>query len=108
LINLLVQGLNIASQHNVTITSIYIKASTNGHHSATSNHYKGLAFDISRVNGIPAVVSGASDEITQLQLAFDQCANIRENFGPYFLHKFGQAYSAPAHEDHIHISVTPQ
>jgi hypothetical protein len=109
LIKLLIQGLNIASQHGITINSIYIKATTNGQHTGSnSNHFKQIALDISRINGIPMIVSGASNEVVQLQLAFDQSTNIRENFGPYFLHKFGQPYpSAPAHNDHIHISVTP-
>ena len=34
------------------ITSIHISATTNGRHSANSNHYKGMAVDISRINGV--------------------------------------------------------
>lgn len=34
------------------ITSIHISATTNGKHSTNSNHYKGMAVDISRINGV--------------------------------------------------------
>lgn len=105
LINTLIQALNIASKQ-VTITSIYIKATTNGTHSnSNSNHYKGLALDISRINGTPMIVSGSTDFVQQLQIAFDQSSNIRENFGPFFKHKFGQLYLVPGHGDHIHVSI---
>lgn len=105
LIATLTQALNIASQ-TVTITSIYIKASTNGAHSSpNSNHYKGLALDISRINGVAMSQSGNTAFIQALQNAFDQSANIRENFGPYFKHKFGQPFTVNGHDDHIHVSV---
>lgn len=37
------------------ITSIHLSATTNGKHSANSNHYTGLAVDISRINGVKMI-----------------------------------------------------
>ena len=94
------------------ITSIYIMATTNGKHSATSNHPKGTAVDISRINGVKMINSGLTNQIMELQEAFDNFTYIRENFGPYFKHKYIRSantwnYNHPVggHKDHIHIAV---
>ncbi|NCO64336.1 MAG: hypothetical protein GW839_09705 [Flavobacteriales bacterium] len=87
-------------------------ATTNGKHSSTSNHSNGTALDISRINGDKMALSGITNQIKELQKAFDAFIFIRENFGPYFKHKFNNAnntwnYSYPVggHKDHIHVSV---
>jgi hypothetical protein len=53
LVNSIVFALNKANSNldsSEKITSIYIAATTNGAHSSTSNHSKGTAVDISRIN----------------------------------------------------------
>lgn len=94
------------------ITSIYVSATTNGKHSATSNHPLGLAIDISRINGKKMAITGVTNQIIELQKAFDGFEYIRENFGPHFKHKYDLNtsrwnfnYSVGGHKDHIHISV---
>ena len=107
LLEALIFALNEAT-NMVNISSITISATTNGGHSPTSNHPKGLALDISRLDGVPMIQSGLTNKIKELQLGFDRFPRIRENFGPFFLHKFGSNFpSAPLHNEHIHISVTP-
>jgi hypothetical protein len=116
---LLIEGLqaaikkanaNLSSQEK--ITRIYVAATTNGGHSSTSNHYNGTAIDISRINGSKMALTGVTNQITQLQLAMDNFPNVRENFGPYFKHKYSSEsnswnYNHPVggHNDHIHFSV---
>lgn len=104
LVTALVAALDKASV-SVNITSIYIKATTNGDHSPTSNHYKGIAIDISRINGQYIANSGASPIVTALQNAFESVPNRRENFGPALKHKLGQPWTVGGHQDHIHFSV---
>ena len=93
------------------INSIYIKATTNGNHSSNSNHSKGTAVDISRINGIMILNLATNSQVVALQNAFDEYQNIRENFGPYFKHKtfpngsVNLNYPVIGHNDHIHISV---
>ena len=87
------------------ITSIYIKATTNGGHQNGSNHYKKLAVDISRINGVPIITTGANSKVTALQNALDNVTHRRENFGPAFKHKFGSPWTVGGHADHIHFSV---
>lgn len=85
LVSALTQALNIVASNNLTIVTIYIEATTNGHHvKVTSNHFKGLALDISRINGVPLIVQGASKYVKALQNAFDCLPNIREKFWPLF------------------------
>ena len=63
------------------IESIYIKATTNGHHSPTSNHSKGEALDISRINGIKIIQTRKSQA---LQLIFEDAIKkikLNGNFG---------------------------
>ena len=94
------------------INSIYIMATTNGKHGSTSNHPKGTAVDISRINGKKMILTGLNNQIIELQKAFDNFDYIRENFGPYFKHKYEKAsntwnYYHPVggHKDHIHVSI---
>ena len=98
------------------ITSIYIMATTNGKHSSLSNHYKSTAVDISRINGRKMALTGVTNQIIKVQEAFDNFQYIRENFGPYFKHKFsvedpvGSQWDynytrAGDHSHHIHIST---
>lgn len=95
-------ALEVASK-TVTIKSIFIKASTNGAHASTSNHYKGIAIDISKINGIQ--INGNNDTVTALQNAFESLDYIRENFGPYFKNKNKKPWNVDGHQDHIHISI---
>lgn len=46
--------------------------------------------------------------VQQLQIAADAFPQIRENFGPYFKHKFTSNWSVSGHQDHIHFSVNGQ
>ena len=94
------------------ITSIYIMATTNGAHSSTSNHSKATAIDISRINGVKMAVSGVTEQIIKLQEALDNYEYIRENFGPYFKHKYSietdtwnYNHSIGGHKDHIHMAT---
>lgn len=92
------------------IRSISIRCTTNGiHTTAKSNHFKGLAIDISKINGVPVKVLGASPEVIALQMAFDYTGSgyCRENFGPYFKHKNGSPWPTTDGSNHIHISVQP-
>ena len=98
------------------ITSINVYATTNGHGTTgTSNHLKTTAVDINRINGNRMVETGITNQIIELQKSFDNFPYIRENFGPYFKHKFSLEnpignqwnynYPVSGHSDHIHIAV---
>lgn len=116
---LLIDGIKFALQKanenlpvSHKITDIYIMATTNGRHSSTSNHARGTAIDISRINGQKMILVGSNNQIEELQIAMDAFPNVRENFGPYFKHKYSVEsdtwnYSHPVggHQDHIHFSV---
>jgi len=105
LIQAVVNALNLSSAQ-ITITDIYIKATTNGAHAPTSNHYLGLAVDISRINGqYVQNLGGSNPLVQQLQIALDNVPNSRENFGPAFQHKLGTDHYVGGHTDHIHFSV---
>lgn len=87
-------------------------ATTNGGHGDYSNHYTGKAMDISRINGAKMALSGVNNQIIELQKAFDNYQFIRENFGPYFKHKYFIGsdtwdYSFPVggHQSHIYVST---
>jgi len=115
----LINGLKFAieqANNNLTpsnkINSIYIAATTNGTHSATSNHNYGTAIDISRINGKKMALTGITNQIIEIQKSFDNFQYVRENFGPYFKHKFYKEnniwnynYPIGGHKDHIHFSV---
>lgn len=98
------------------ITSIYIMATTNGHDPADNpytNHLKATAVDISRINGQKMILSGVTNQIIELQRAMDNFPYIRENYGPYFRHKYEvendiwdyNRTGVGAHKDHIHFAV---
>jgi hypothetical protein len=95
------------------ITSIHIMATTNGHGSTgSSNHLKATAVDISRINDQKMIITGVNDQIIQLQTSMDNFSYVRENFGPYFKHKYSietntwnYNYNVSGHNDHIHFSV---
>lgn len=116
----LIMGLKFALQEansNLSasnqITSIYISATTNGHGTTgPSNHLKATAVDISRLNGNKMALTGVTPQIIELQKAMDNYEYIRENFGPYFKHKYSIEsdswnYNHPVsgHKDHIHFSI---
>jgi len=116
----LIDGLKFAlEQANINlstleqITSIHISSTTNGHtNSVSPNHPNGVALDISRINGKKMILSGLTNQIKELQKAFDNFQYIRENFGPYFKHKYSIEYGTwnynypvGGHKDHIHISI---
>jgi hypothetical protein len=93
------------------ITSINIYATTNGNHTGP-NHSNGTAMDINSINGSRMVISGVTNQIKELQKAFDNFQYIRENFGPYFKHKYdlfsqkwNYNYPVTNYSDHIHISI---
>lgn len=116
----LIEGLKFALQEandnlsdSQQINTIHISTTTNGHSNSNSpNHPNGVALDISRINGVRMIVSGLTDQIKELQIAFDNIPHIRENFGPYFKHKYllesdEWDYNWPVggHLDHVHISI---
>jgi len=107
LIDALRYTIELASIY-VNIESIHISASTNGSHASTSNHYKGLALDISRINDMPIFLMGANDLVIRFQQAFEVLQNRRENFGPALKLKLGISSSIGGHADHIHISINSQ
>lgn len=92
---------------NSNLTSIHISATTNGGHSHDSNHYKGLAIDISKINGTPVINLGANNMlIISMQNAFENIPGRRENYGPVFTKKLGIAHDPGiSHDDHLHFSV---
>jgi hypothetical protein len=105
LVEALKDALNIASS-SVTINQLYIKATTNGGHSIKSNHYRGIAVDISKINGSYVLALGPNNQlVVALQNAFENVPNRRENFGPAFERKWGQPWPVGGHDDHIHFSV---
>ena len=98
------------------ITSINVYATTNGHGTqGSSNHLKASAVDINSINGKRMALTGLTNQISELQKGFDNFQYIRENFGPYFKHKFSKEkpvgsqwnynYPIGGHKDHIHISI---
>lgn len=113
-VNAIIHALNEANEDlpaSEKITSIHIAATTNGEHAAESNHKKGTAVDISKINGTRLIHLGPNSQVTALQNGFQSFHNIRENFGPVFKFKTfsnGNVHSnwpVGGHKDHIHISV---
>ncbi|OAB28494.1 hypothetical protein [Flavobacterium fryxellicola] len=114
LVNSIIFAINLANSkldNSNKINSIYIAATTNGIHSSTSNHTRGTAVDISRINGIKMINLGNNIQVKALQDAFDDYSKIRENFGPSFKHKtlpngsVNLNWPIGGHQDHIHVSV---
>eukprot|EP01132_Coremiostelium_polycephalum_P002967 gene2967-3705_t len=100
LIPSLMQALYKANR-SVSITSIHISATTNGHDGkqhANSNHRKengARAIDISKINGRNIIDLAANDPlIIALQNALEEIPVVRENFGPYLRNKNKQPYAA--------------
>jgi hypothetical protein len=104
----------------IKLTSVTVKATTNGKHSNTSRHRTGKAIDINKVNDKKVERIGNSDPVKALQKAFENQTGHRENFGPSIMKKNGKEYihnglSAQkkaarekikkAHQNHIHWSV---
>lgn len=52
------------------IKSLYVKSTLNGVHSEQSNHYRGTAIDISRVNGVPMYKTRRSSSLFSLFKGF--------------------------------------
>lgn len=106
----------------VSFSSIHISATTNGHDGKlykNSNHRVkngARAIDISSIDGKTVEELGANDPlIIAFQTNIDVLPNIRENFGPCFLHKEGKRYSPEIerkkklmkyHRSHIHFSIS--
>ena len=89
--------------------SININSTTDGEHDVYSRHYSGTAVDINQINGQP--VSECPDTAKQLQDAFNEQNNIRENFGPSQQTKTeadgtqkDRPDEAGQHSTHIHVS----
>lgn len=119
LIPCLVQVLNTVSK-TVKFSSIHISATTNGHgDSKVSNHRVengARAIDISMIDGKYVQSLGPNHALViAFQNAMDELPNIRENFGPYWLHKEKEIYSPKPlkrkqdlidmHTHHIHFSI---
>jgi len=115
LVSTLLNALTKANE-SVKITEIHISTTTNGHDGSkyiNSNHRKengARAIDISRINGIPVIELGPHNQLViALQEALDEIPIVRENFGPYFMHKKKRNYKshklAASHRTHIHFSV---
>lgn len=97
--------VNYSSGSDVKITEIGISSTSNGTHtSPNSNHFKNKAIDIYTINGTRIDEMIDQSLIQKLQDAFELCHNIRENFGPMYLHKNRNDYAVSAHDNHIHIS----
>lgn len=112
-------SLNMVSQ-SCDFHTIYISTTTNGHDESQVSNHKidngALAIDISRIDGKPIEALGANHPwVIAFQHAMDKLPNIKENFGPCWLHKEGVTYSPkPAcrkqelceqHKNHIHFSI---
>ena len=97
--------VNYTSGSELKIYSLGISLTTNGAHSSPlSNHYRSKAMDIYMINGMRIEDMTDLSLAYLLQDAFELCHNIRENFGPKFLHKNRSNWSVSTHNDHIHIS----
>jgi len=116
LVKALTDALSLAG-NSVDITEITIPCTTNGQHTDCSNHdviQDARAFDISGINGKSVVSIKPNDPVIKaLQNAFESLPNIRENFGPCYMHKEKEPYGIDnkklqeQHMDHLHISINP-
>ena len=99
------------------VKSVNINSTTGGKHAPTSNHPKGRAVDINKVNGTSVRSQGASPAVKSLQGAFAESPNIRESSEPAMMEKtstpgsaaqpFGNSKLTEDHEGHIHESSQP-
>ena len=96
------------------ITNINIYATTNGKHGNESNHYNSTALDINSINGKRMIETGLTNQIKEFQKAFDAFPYIRENYGPYFNHRYevennqwdlNRESVKTAHKNHIHFAI---
>jgi hypothetical protein len=96
------------------IHTVHISSTTNGLHGPNSNHYSGMAVDISRINGTRMYFTRGANRrlIFELQQAFNKFPYIRENFGPFLKYKYtledqkwSYYHEVGGHKGHIHISV---
>lgn len=95
------------------INAINIYATTNGIHGDNSNHYKSQAVDINSINGKRMFITGLTNQIKELQKALDNFKYVRENYGPYFKHKYYIAKDiwdlnkkgVGDHSTHIHFAI---
>ncbi|MFZ6665753.1 hypothetical protein [Peijinzhouia sedimentorum] len=105
LLDCLIFALESCASEN-GINRIYIKATTNGVHGQNSNHYRGLAIDLSRINNEYIMNLGANSQVAALQLALETFPFIRENFGPFLKNKLNAPFNqVQDHQTHIHFSV---
>jgi len=100
---------NVVSGH--VLKKVYI-SSANDQHTFPSRHVQGAgkAVDISRINGMKMSVFYPSNTSVKaitdaLQNKFESYPYKRENFGPLFKKKLGNAHPVTGHSDHIHFSV---
>jgi len=98
---------NIAEGH--VLQRIFIRSAFDSH-DMPSRHAQQKAVDISRLNGVHVVTGYGTDPsvrafVDGIQENFEAFPTRRENFGPLFIRRHGQTWSAGAHNDHIHISV---
>ncbi len=97
---------------NSGVQSVNINSTTGRKHAPTSNHPRGRAVDINRVNGQRVDDPANRTAVSAVQNAFRNEPNIRENFGPVFTEKTLMPGAAPVpwprvredHQDHIHES----
>jgi hypothetical protein len=97
---------------NSGVQSVNINSTTGGKHAPTSNHPRGRAVDINRVNGQRVDNPANRTAVNAVQNAFRNEPNIRENFGPVFTEKTLTPGAAPVpwprvredHQNHIHES----
>src|SRR4030042_4848284 len=91
------------------LEKIFISSINDGDHDPNSLHYMGKALDISQVNGERIITYPNDPEVRAIvrgiQEAFEEYAEQRENFGPYFKKKLGAPWEVSGHKDHIHLSV---
>lgn len=95
---------------NSGVESVNINSTTGGTHAPTSNHSKGRAVDINRINGGKVSDPTNAGVVKNLQDSFSKEPNIRENFGPAYQEKTpvpgGAAQPWPGvseeHQNHIH------
>ncbi len=97
---------------NSGVQSVNINSTTGGRHAATSNHPRGKAVDINRVNGMRVGDPANRSAVTDVQKSFRSEPNVRENFGPAFQEKSLTSGATPVpwtqvgeeHQNHIHES----
>jgi RHS repeat-associated protein len=100
---------------DASVNSVNINSTTGGKHGVHSNHARGRAVDINRVNG--QRVNSSNAAAAQVQIAARNGGEVRENFGPTIMektsvpggspHHVDNASLAKDHQNHIHLSGQP-